>query len=389
MAPSYRVQAQGVDQGLKHATGSYDPVDLGPVDAARLAEILHAVSRMQLPEGLDRGEDVCVPSLVIEGPRGLFQTNLADDEGTFYCDKLGGNIGIGQIMMVVTGEAWNDPNPNPGPVAQVVLKKPTACPSCGEKLEPGDQFCAGCGAKTAPQAPPPPPKKDRQARKKEKQANANAQFQQATGKGLEQLNNEIINLMAEPLPLRHYRERFPILLNGETDPAWETLKEYMFQKSPPPPVHARLTGSPRDWGIQKPGFFKRLLTLIVDLPVLFVLMAVGIANGPPLARVLGFGHNSAGEGVIMIGYFLAAFIGYYALTELILGASFGGLLMGLRVVDDYGRPPGIGFLIMRQVWKILDVFFMFLGGAARMNLPPTTHSAVVIPEFLPGEVVIR
>ena len=235
----------------------------------------------------------------------------------------------------------------------------------------------------------PPSKKERQARRKEKQAQSDSRFQEMTGKSLEQMNDEVIGLMANPLPLGQYRERFPLLLNGAKNPAWDLLLDFMFRKDPPPPVRARLGSSPRDWAIRKPGWFRRLLTLIVDFPALLVLFSIVIKQGPKVCQALGFASNGWGEGIFMLSGFLGGFIGYYVLFELLLGASPGGFLLGLRVVDEYGKPPGIGFLVMRQVWKILDLFFMFLGGAARLNLPPTSHTTLVIPEFLPGEVVIR
>ena len=194
--------------------------------------------------------------------------------------------------------------------------------------------------------------------------------------------------MANPVSLREYRSRFPFLLDGAKSKTWDRLREFMFRQNPPPPIHARLTAPPCDWALRKPGFFRRLLTVVIDGPALLVLFAIAIQNGPTVCRSLGFAQNSTGEGVIMLSSFLFGFIGYFVVSELILGASPGGFLLGLRVIDDYGKPPSVGFLVMRQVWKILDVFFFFLGGVARARLPATSHVSIPIPELQPGNVVL-
>ncbi len=162
MAISFQVQVQGMDPDLKNSTGKYEPIDLGTVGPGRLAEILKAISQMKMPAGLDRGEDVCAPSIIVKGPRGLFQSNLANDDGEFYCDDLDGNIGISQIMMVVTGEKWNIPDVKQA--SQAEMKHTGKCSACGEKLDAGDEFCAGCGAKTTQQSCAAAPKKDRPAK---------------------------------------------------------------------------------------------------------------------------------------------------------------------------------------------------------------------------------
>lgn len=388
----FQVTAQGVDPDLTCATGGFDSMDLGQLGTRRLEEVINAVSRMTLPEGFAEGRDVCPPQLIIHGPMGEHILNLADDDGTLYCDSTGGNLDRTQAMMLITGQPGQSNNqPEPTRLAQTSVLL-THCPECREPLESGDRFCAGCGS-AVPEGedsvnPPSVQSEPVPAGKKRKVGNGN-RVNRETGKSLDELSHDVIQLMARPLPLHQYRQLFPYLLTGATGKTWSTLKEFMFRQDPPAPIHTRLTSPICDWALQKPGFFRRMMTLIIDLPILLVLFSIGIRNGPAICRSLGFARDSLGEGVIMISYFLISLIGYFTVTELIFGASLGGLLLGIRVVNDFGGTPSVGFLIMRQVWKILDVVAMFMGGTARVRLPPTMHVTIPIPEFVPGNVVIR
>ena len=387
----FHVSAQGVDPDLTTATGQFDAIDLGNVGIKRLEEVVTAFSRLKLPDGLDEGKDVCPPQLIVSGPRGELAINLADDEGTLYCDALGVSIGLAQVMMAITGQPFEGAPTPRAEAATSPQAQPAHCPKCREPLESGDQFCAGCGLAieaVGSSGSSGQEKSTRPSRKKDKQQQAKVQIQSETGKDLEQLNQEVIHLMAHPLPLHQYRERFPFLLEGATSKTWETLKEHMFRNDPPAPIHARLTAPPCDWAIQKPGWLRRLLTLIVDGPLLIILFGLVIRFGPVLLKSAKL-NPDGWAGILILLSFPLSFIGFYTLTELFFGASIGGFLVGLRVIDDYGKPPTIGFLIIRQVWKILDIVFFFLGGAARIRLPATTHVSIPIPELLPGNVVIR
>ncbi|MBI3038393.1 RDD family protein [bacterium] len=179
--------------------------------------------------------------------------------------------------------------------------------------------------------------------------------------------DEIVNLMANPLPLR----------------------EEMLAKNPPGPVHARLTSKPRDWGIQKPGFFRHFLTLAFDLPVLLVIIVTAIHTvGPALMTVANLEKNDAATGILAWVWALSAFVLYYSLQEWFLGATLGGLALGLRVADEYGSPPTFWFCISRQFWKLFLILGFFLSGRRNPNNPSSYKMGSTLSDFEESELVI-
>ena len=76
------------------------------------------------------------------------------------------------VLKLAPPEAWNDPaavrpvQPTPVPIADSGATpraetpssrdaRPSACRACGAKLEPGERFCATCGARVVSPAPQP------------------------------------------------------------------------------------------------------------------------------------------------------------------------------------------------------------------------------------------
>jgi uncharacterized RDD family membrane protein YckC len=108
---------------------------------------------------------------------------------------------------------------------------------------------------------------------------------------------------------------------------------------------------PRAWAILHPGMGRRFLAFLIDLPLFVAFLLVGLA-------VLVEATKSSSQEALGIGalvWIVASYLVYFAASELVFGASPGGLLTGLRVVDERGRPPGLGLCLKRQFARIFRV----------------------------------
>lgn len=364
----WNVDVQGTTPDLMQANGSYDAIEFKDVSPRRLAEMLLIVSRLSPP-----GDDVCPPSVIIHGPRGDHTFTVFDNSGQLFCVEPEGAVSIEQAVLIVTGK--------PVDFAIPVEKKsspsagPRLCGNCQAEIEAGEAFCGGCGQSVTTAAPSVPSQMSAHAAKGSGKKPAIAQ----------ETYDAILALMAKPLSLTEYREKYPYLLHGPKGEPFRQVIDAMFRTDPPAAVHARLTQPPRDWGIRKPGIFRRLLTLIIDFPLLLVLIVVGVNLG----KVTGIDPDSLMAGIFAFSWFFAAFVGYYAVSEVILGASLGGLLMGLRVVDDYGNSPTIGLCVTRQLWKIFSVLGILASLRRNPNMPISAGPGIELAPLDFGEVVIK
>lgn len=125
--------------------------------------------------------------------------------------------------------------------------------------------------------------------------------------------------------------------------------------------------------------------MIIDFPLLLILIVAGVNLG----KAAAIDPDSLMAGIFAFSWFFTAFVGYYASSEVILGASPGGLLMGLRVVDDYGNPPTIGLCLTRQLWKIFSILGILASLRRNPNMPITAGPGIELAPLDFGEVVIR
>ncbi|EKD81277.1 MAG: hypothetical protein ACD_39C01879G0001, partial [uncultured bacterium] len=71
--------------------------------------------------------------------------------------------------------------------------------------------------------------------------------------------------------------------------------------------------------------------------------------------------DSLSTGILALSWiFLIAPVGFYTLFEITLGATPGGLIMGLRVVDEYGNKPSPSVSILRILAKVLWLIMLAL-----------------------------
>jgi len=80
---------------------------------------------------------------------------------------------------------------------------------------------------------------------------------------------------------------------------------------------------------------------------------------------------------------VALFVGL--VPEVVWGASFGRLLVGSTVLDTHGRPASVARLILRNVFRVLEVPLLGLGVWLGLVLP----SRRMLHDVLSGTVIGR
>ncbi len=379
-AEKFNVELQGVTPDLMQANGSYESIEFKNLGPQRIGEMLQILSQLCPPPG----DDVCPVNMTVHGSRGEFTFTVFDDSGQIYCADPEGAVSVDQAIEMITGQPTEFPFPPaassetcPNCGVEVVSGKafcsdcgkplpvpaaPGECAKCGGKNDPSKSFCGDCGQPLGAQparqqasrpAPPPPPKKQVAG-----PAAAPSRPQPVKKAATEnQHYHEIVALMGNPLSLREYREKYPYLLKGPKGPEFREVIDGIFRSDPPAEVHSRLTMPPRDWGIRKPGKFRRALTAIIDFPILLALIVAGIRLG----EAMKLDPDGLLTGIFALSWiFLIVPVGFYTLFETTIGATPGGLLMGLRVVDDYGNRPGASVSIWRIIAKVSWLFILVL-----------------------------
>jgi len=163
---------------------------------------------------------------------------------------------------------------------------------------------------------------------------------------------ELVALIRRPVRLREYRARFPHLMAGPSDPELARLADEVERSDLLPEQKLVIKNlEPRMWAIAHPGMGRRFLGFLVDLPLFVVFLAL-VLTGIMAATE---GSPQEIQGLWALVGIVAAYFVYFAASERLLGASPGGLLTGLRVVDGRGRRPGFGLCLKRQFARIFRV----------------------------------
>jgi uncharacterized RDD family membrane protein YckC len=121
-------------------------------------------------------------------------------------------------------------------------------------------------------------------------------------------------------------------------------------------VNLQLASYPRQWAIQKVGVARRFLTLFIDLPLFAALclgglaVFMGSATEPGMLKLTGGAKAAFGWGWFFVSYYC-----YFAGTEIIFGATIGGLLCGTRVVDKFGNRQSFSTLLKRNTYKLIPL----------------------------------
>ena len=318
-------QIQGVTPDLARANGSYDAVDLGPLSPDRLAEVLAAMTLLAPPEGEG---DLCWPNLLVSGPMGDAAFSLADENGRLVTEDGADVTDLGDAVASVTGVPFTGVIP-----AHRVGRAPSA-------------------AKAHPHRKTPRPVQPGRAAKSGHRA-AQARFDpRPPTRGPGPQADDLVGLVRRPVRLREYRTRFPYLMEGPGDPEFRRITDQLEGTDLLPEQRLMVQSlEPRAWAILHPGMGRRFLAVLVDLPLYVVVLFIGFA------LLVEATKDSSQEalGIGALAWIVASYFLYFAVSEYIFGASPGGLVAGLRVVDERGRTPGLVLCLKRQLARIFRV----------------------------------
>ncbi len=339
--PPITAQTQGMTRGLSRANGSYDTVDLGRLTPDRLAEVLAAMTLLSPPEG---DGDLCWPNLLVSGPTGDVAFSLADENGRLVTEDGADVTDLGEAVASVTGVPFT------GVIPAHRAGRPVAA------------------AETHPHRKVPKPAQPGRMAKPERRA-PQARFDPLPREGgLGPKAKELVGLVKHPVRLKEYQARFPYLMAGPGDPEFRRVTDELDGSDLLPEQKLMVQNlEPRAWAIVHPGMGRRFLAFLLDLPLFVVFLFVG------LAVLVEATETSSQEalGVGAVVWIVASYFLYFAASELVFGASPGGLLTGLRVVDERGRPPGLGLCLKRQLTRI----FRILGAVLTVLVSSKARSA--------------
>lgn len=319
-------QIQGVTPDLSRANGSYDAVDLGPLTPDRLAEILAALTHLSPPEGEG---DLCWPNLLVSGPTGEVAFTLADENGRLVTEVGTDVTDLRDAVASVTGV----------PFTGVVPAHRRGVPPRAE-------------AKAHPHRKVPKPAQEGRAARSEQRA-PQARFDpRPPRRGPGPQAADLVDLVRRPVRLREYRVRFPYLMEGPGDPEFRRVTDELDGTDLLPEQKLMVQSlEPRAWAILHPGMGRRFLAFLVDLPLFVVFLFGGLAVLVEATKT----SSQEALGIGALAWIVASYFLYFAVTEYVLGASPGGLVTGLRVVDERGRTPSLALCLKRQFARIFRV----------------------------------
>lgn len=319
-------QIQGVTGDLSRANGSYDAVDLGGLTPDRLAEVLAAMTRLSPPEGEG---DLCWPNLLVSGPTGDVAFSLGDEHGRLVTEGGADVTDLGEAVASVTGV----------PFTGVI-------PAYRRGVAPRAEV------KAHPHRKVPKPAQPGRVERPE-QRSPQARFDpRPRERGLGPKAKDLVGLVKHPVRLKEYRDRFPYLMAGPGDPEFRRVTDELDGSDLLPEQKLMIQNlEPRAWAILHPGMRRRILAFLLDLPLFIVFFALGLAAIASTAN----GSGDASQGTAALAWIVPSYWLYFAASELVFGASPGGLLTGLRVVDERGRPPSLGLCLRRPFTRIFRI----------------------------------
>ncbi|MHB1193658.1 MAG: RDD family protein [Longimicrobiales bacterium] len=326
MTSPITAQIQGATHDLSRANGSYDAVELGSLTPDRLAEVLAAMTRLSPPEG---DGDLCWPNLLVSGPTGDVAFTLADEHGRLVTEDGADVTDLGDAVALVTGVPFT---------GVVPAHRRGVAPNAAAKAHPHRKVPkpAQPGRATRPEQRSPQVRFDPRPREE----------------GLGPKARELVGLVRQPVRLKEYQARFPYLMAGPGDPEFRRVTDELDASDLLREQKLMVQNlEPRAWAILHPGMGRRFLAFLLDLPIFVVFMFLGLAA----IMAASEGISETAQGMAFLLWIVASYFLYFAASELVFGASPGGLVTGLRVVDERGRPPGLGLCLKRQLARIFRI----------------------------------
>jgi uncharacterized RDD family membrane protein YckC len=310
-------EIQGASADIKQSTGTFDTVPLGIVSEQRLADILGCMTLLAPPVG----DDVCYPNLIVTGPCGNSWFSIEDDQGTIIGEH-GGPFTIAQAVEQVTGRPFTGviPAHRPGRTAAgSPAPRPTAAPAVA-----------------------------------------------ASGADLEPAAAALVQLLQHPVHVAELRANYGYLTQGKDNREFQRLAAIIDRSAVAPELKARLKNyPPRYWALVKAGVIRRFFSFVLDIPLFLVVVG--------LSFTLTFGADPQDlKPEAVLGWLLAVLFLYFVVLEWVFGASPGGLLTGIRVVDKNGAKAGFWLCFGRQFLRIFRFGMMALTIALAGKMRTTT-----------------
>lgn len=211
--------------------------------------------------------------------------------------------------------------------------KEAPCPSCGSGIDPKATICPECGFDVK---------------------EGTSQKYTADDK---QKAKEVLALLDAPVGLGKFKKAYSYLAKGDMDPQYvRVIEQAMMKGKSQKIVSLQLASCPRQWALLKVSLLRRFMTLLIDGPAVLglflggLVLLIGSAKEP---GVLDLSQNARGG--VALGWFLVSYYAYFVLTEKILGATIGGVVCGIRVVNKFGERQSLGALIKRNTYKLVPL----------------------------------
>ena len=210
--------------------------------------------------------------------------------------------------------------------------KQVACPACGIGVEITATVCQDCGF------------------------NIKEGTSQSYKAEDSKMAKEVLALIHTPIGLGEFKKKYPYLNQGALDPVYVRVIESTMQKSKSKQIVQILASFPRQWAILKVGLLRRFLTLFIDWPLLLALFLgglvflIGSATEPGLLALKG-----GSKAIVAWGWFFVSYYLYFVATEFLLGATIGGIICGVRVVDKFGNKQSLSALLWRNTYKLVPL----------------------------------
>ena len=121
------------------------------------------------------------------------------------------------------------------------------------------------------------------------------------------------------------------------------------------------------------GLALRFVAVLLDMLIVLVPLSilVGLFSGGGYSDTGGGSVNagtSVGGHALLLLLLLG--IGYYVICESATGMTLGKRLVGICVIDEYGRHPSFGAAVIRNVLRLIDGFLFYLIGAVFAFMSP-------------------
>ena len=260
------------------------------------------------------------------------------------------NIELMPVETVACNDCGSEIKPDAKFCPQCGSVQQNKCENCGRILGIEDVFCPDCGKKNSDSQLDLPEAKQR-----------DESICSASGE-------ELIELMYSPVNLRDFHNHYSFLSTGPNSEEYNLAIERGLKIAKETPVIMRFNSYPRRWAIQKPGYFRRFITMILDVPLwgvfcfLVLALVIGSHEGGGLIRALGITSKSL-RGIIAFIWLPLSYFVYTAGAEILFGSTLGGLIAGTRVVDEYGNRLTAWEIIKRQFSRLITPLLVITGGA--------------------------